>query len=71
MGANDGKENLRTAIAAESGRKVPDGKLPVIAKEPNERKVIEEALSKNTFMRGLSRVQFDKVNNYIFNILIN
>ena len=52
---------MRTAIAAESGRKIPDGKLPVIEKDPEARKVIQDALMKNSFMRGLSRVQFDKV----------
>ena len=65
LGANDGKQNMRTAIAAESGRNTPAGKLPVIPKELNERKVIEDALLKNAFMRGLSRAQFDKVNNHI------
>ena len=63
LGANDGKQdgNLRTAISAETGRKVPDGKLPIIEKSPSERKIIEGALMANAFMRGLSRVQFDKV----------
>jgi len=63
LGANDGKQdgNLRTAISAETGRKLPSGKLPVIEKSPSERKIIENALMANAFMRGLSRVQFDKV----------
>ena len=66
MGANDGKEgeNLRTAISAETGRKVPSGKLPVIEKAPAERKIIESALLANAFMRGLSRVQFEKVDSW-------
>jgi len=63
LGANDGKQdgNLRTAISAETGRKLPSGKLPVIEKSPSERKIIENALMANAFMRGLSRVQFDKI----------
>jgi len=63
LGANDGqdKDNLRTGISAETGRKLPDGKLPVIEKSESERKIIESALMANAFMRGLSRVQFDKI----------
>merc|ERR1712134_222010 len=63
LGANDGQDqdNLRTAISAETGRKLPDGKLPVIEKSDSERKIIESALMANAFMRGLSRVQFDKI----------
>ena len=67
LGANDGQDqdNLRTAISAETGRKLPDGKLPVIEKSDSERKIIESALMANAFMRGLSRVQFDKVKKHL------
>ena len=60
---------MRTAISAETGRKLPDGILPVIEKGLKEKKVIESALMANAFMRGLSRVQFDKVPiNHMVNI---
>jgi len=61
LGNNDKQENLRTAISAETGRKLPPGKLPIIEKKPEERKCIETALMGNAFMRGLSQVQFNKI----------
>ena len=63
LGGSDGKQgNLRTAIAAESNRKVIDpNKLPKIEKNPKETELIMEALCGNTFMKNLARDQLQKV----------
>ena len=62
--------NMRTAISAEAIKK-PGANLPVIPKDKDQRECIESALSGNTFMRNLSKDQFNKVNimfttNYYF-----
>lgn len=61
LGDLEAKEGgLRTAISAETAKKLP-GKLPTIQKSPSEKKSIEGALMANTFMRGLSCSQMEKL----------
>jgi chromosome segregation ATPase len=53
--------NVRTAISAETGRKIVGGKLPKIDKTEAEAEVISEALCGNTFMKSLAHDQRQKV----------
>ena len=62
--------NMRTAISAEATKKLPGGILPVIKKTDFQRECIENALNLNTFMRSLSKDQFNKVCHFSFRIII-
>lgn len=60
----DGKKdgNIRTAISAETGRKVlSGGKLPKIEKNSHEAEIISDALCANTFMKSLAVDQRQKI----------
>jgi len=59
----DGKKdgNIRTAISAETGRKVLGNKLPKIEKNSHEAEIISDALCANTFMKSLAVDQRQKI----------
>ena len=63
LGGTEKKDgNVRTAISAETGRKIqPGGKLPKIEKTEAETEIIAEALCGNTFMKSLAPDQRQKV----------
>jgi len=60
----DGKKdgNIRTAISAETGKKVlAGGKLPKYEKNSHEAEIISDALCANTFMKSLAVDQRQKI----------
>lgn len=63
LGGDDKKDgNVRTAISAETGRKVlTGGKLPKIEKNSHEAEIISDALCANTFMKSLAVDQRQKI----------
>jgi CRP-like cAMP-binding protein len=63
LGGTEKKDgNVRTAISAETGRKIqPGGKLPKIEKTEAETEIIAEALCGNTFMKSLAPDQRQKI----------
>ena len=61
LGGDKKEGNVRTAISAETGRKIVGGKLPKIDKTESEVELISEALCGNTFMKSLAHDQRQKV----------
>lgn len=63
LGGTGGKKdgNIRTAISAETGKKIDPSNLPTIPKTKAESELIMDALLSNTFMKTLSRDQLQKI----------